>query len=360
MRQRPRIRGRLVVDRHAHSHSKNNLLCSCHFLACDLRVCSQFGTCDNAHWFWSGCPYSRLAPFRLVFSVFRGQQKQFTELRRRASRSSPWRDVLSQFELAVRGAGYRTVPPNIGQAEHKKLIEAVGAMSRNMKPDRISASLAPIVAAYTQYSGESLRLIFRRVKTTLEEWHSRTLSQIQRDAFELDRKFGGVATVRATRLGNVIDAYNQYCDKRYNIYPEIFWPRLRGAIREQDKYLELIDDPAILLDFSLAMASLSALYGLLALFLGPWLWNHPLQWVILAAAGFVVAWFFYTVAVSAAMQSGEFIRATFDLFRLQLMGSLRRPWPPNLQAERAQWAEVSSLAAYGNVKAAEKFILDKN
>jgi hypothetical protein len=56
------------------------------------------------------------------------------------------------------------------------------------------------------------------------------------------------------------------------------------------------------------------------------------------------------VAIAAARDFGDALRAACDLFRLPLLKSLGRPWPPDLETERAQWEELSQLAAYGTIK----------
>jgi hypothetical protein len=125
----------------------------------------------------------------------------------------------------------------------------------------------------------------------------------------------------------------------------IFWGRLRNVIPAE--YLASVQEPRILLDFALTMASLAALYCLLALLIGPWIWYKPTLWFSLAAASVVLSYFFYRIGVNAAYQHGELIRSSYDLFRLDLMEALGLPHPANLLVEQAQWEEFSRLAVYG-------------
>ena len=60
-----------------------------------------------------------------------------------------------------------------------------------------------------------------------------------------------------------------------------------------------------------------------------------------------ITYFFYRLSIGAADELGKMVRATFDLFRLDLMAALQRPRPITLSAEQAQWEELSKLALYG-------------
>jgi hypothetical protein len=143
----------------------------------------------------------------------------------------------------------------------------------------------------------------------------------------------------------------------YRMEAEIFWPRLRRVIPPE--YFGLIEQPRILLDFSLTMASLGAAYALLALLGGPWLWYSPLFWLLLAAVGCLASYLFYWLGVGAARQLGEMVRSSFDLFRLDLMEALARPHPATFLAEQKQWVELSKVAAYGVSKDFEDFQLSE-
>jgi hypothetical protein len=152
-------------------------------------------------------------------------------------------------------------------------------------------------------------------------------------------------TIKPTKLGNIIESYNQYSFKRYKIEAEIFWPRLQRVIKPE--YLKLVEEPKILLDFSLAMASLGFLYGFLALLVGPWLFFSLRFWLTLAFLGFLSGFCSYRLSISAANSLGEMIRASFDLFRLDLMEALELPHPASFRVEQKQWEEFSKLTVYG-------------
>jgi len=309
-------------------------------------------------WFWSG---NFIPPLRGLQVLLEGLSRiRYRKLSNRAAAWSPWKKVLAKFEDEIRPKYKRAdaAHPAIDHANLQQLINQTKGWRRQMGQDRVTLALKTIVNSYDRYEGNSLGEVFRAVKVKLIEWNETENNWIRSSGIKLDRHFGSFATIRATRLGNVLEAHNQYCYKRYNIEPEIFWPRLRGAIRAEDKYLELIDEPVILLDFALTMASLSATYAALALVVGPWLWYNPVLWLVLCGVGIFITWQFYEVAVGAARQSGELTRATFDLFRLRMMTALGRPSPTNLESERRQWEELSLLAASARVESESKYQLE--
>jgi len=177
------------------------------------------------------------------------------------------------------------------------------------------------------------------------DWASYEVGAIQRETFLLDRQYGTLDTVRSTELGNVVESYNQYSSKRYKMEAELFWSRLLVTIKPPE-YLARVQEPRIALDFCLTMATLAAIYAWAALLVGPWLWfNQPL-WGLLAGVGFIISFLFYRLGIDCAYRLGEMVRASFDLFRLDLMAALGRPHPLTLAQEQMQWEELSKLAVY--------------
>jgi hypothetical protein len=214
-----------------------------------------------------------------------------------------------------------------------------------MPEAEINEQLNEVLGAYRVYSGDDLMDVYKAFKTRISEWNDDEQARIQSETYNLDRWFGRLQTVRPTTLGNVIEAYNYYPFKRYQIEPNIFWPRLRKVITPE--YLSQVQESRILLDFLLTMATLAGVYAFLALTVGPWLWFNSGLWLSLATVALIVSYFFYRLSIGAAFELGEMVRSCFDLFRLDLMTALQRPRPGSLAAEQAQWEELSKLAVYG-------------
>lgn len=299
---------------------------------------------------WTGNSHSKLLwGFKNLGILI--QKSRYRRRREAAWKRSPWQDVLDDFnkDLVKVWSNARKPDPKgrerLPDEQKEALKHRVDALRVAMPEAAIKEQLAEILSAYEKYSGDDCSEIYKAIKLKLTEWNDDELMRSQSESYNLDRFFGKLQTVKATTLGNVIEAYNCYPYKRYKIEPDIFWPRLRKVITPE--YLSQIQESRILLDFLLAMATLAGLYAFLALTVGPWLWFNPWLWLILAGVGIVMSYFFYRLSIGAAFELGEMVRSSFDLFRLDLMAALQRPRPTTLAAEQAQWDELSGLAVYG-------------
>jgi hypothetical protein len=172
-------------------------------------------------------------------------------------------------------------------------------------------------------------------------------------AIRLDREFG--ACIRATVLGNRLEAIENYSFTRYRMEPEIYWPRLRWVADKA--FLAPLDAQRALLDFALTSASLFVLFTLLAAFGGPWLWANLWFWAPVSVVGMAAARFFYMLAIHATDAMGDSMRGAVDLLRLDLLKRLGLERPSDIEAERKLWTQVSHLVVYGSV--AENFALRK-
>jgi hypothetical protein len=112
-----------------------------------------------------------------------------------------------------------------------------------------------------------------------------------------------------------------------------------------------MEDQRVMLEFSLTGATLSVTFATLCALGGPWLWWSVRYWAALAATGGIAAYLMYRLAVTAAVQYGDFVRSAYDLFRLDLLKALSLPRPGNVEEERALWESVSGLVVYGHATA---------
>jgi hypothetical protein len=301
---------------------------------------------------WTGNTRSRwLWGFRRLGELI--QRSRYRRLRSASRKFSPWQQVLDVFDNDLRlvwSNAARPAPDGrdpLPPARKVDLQQRVDAIRVGMTDRAVQQQLTEFIADYKVYSGDDLQDIYKAIKEKLQDWHENEQLTIQSDSQRLDRWFGTLQTIRATTLGNVIEAQNWYPFKRYKIEPDIFWPRLRKVITPE--YLALIQDSRSLLDFLLTMATLAGIYALLALAVGPWLWFNYLLWLSLALVAISISFFCYRLSVNAARELSELIRSSFDLFRLDLMKALERPRPRTFLAEQSQWEELSKLAVYGTM-----------
>lgn len=294
---------------------------------------------------WSG--ESRLFNvffFAAVALAERSHRSRFLRLRAAGEGGSIWLEIAEEFRETVAVTWSATRPAPGWIREHWYLWQA-RALHRILGPADVRHRLESLAEAFARYSGEKLRGVYEHVKRELMDRASEDALASRRRAVELDRSFGTLATVRATTLGNVIEAYNHYPYSRYCMEAEIFWPRLIKVIPSE--FMARVREPKILLDFAITMASLSVVLAFSSLVVGPWIWFDLPIWLGAAVVQLLSAAFFYFLSVDAAVQYGDMVRACFDLFRLDLLNQLSLPRAANLKEEKARWEKVSQLLVYG-------------
>lgn len=153
--------------------------------------------------------------------------------------------------------------------------------------------------------------------------------------------------VMPTRLGNIMKNAELYPLDRYNIYSVIIWPRLYNLLPE--RFLQTIATARAALDFMLVMSMLS---GAFAILVGGYLLIIGATWQLFLSSflgGLLVAWLTYQSALSNAMVYAQQFKATFDLYRNELLKQMHLPLPRTPNDEKILWLEVS-LFLYKNIK----------
>jgi hypothetical protein len=188
------------------------------------------------------------------------------------------------------------------------------------------------------------RVILSNVYQELTDLNDKMEARDQRFATSIDRNYGSLGTIKGTKLGNVIQAYNEYSFKRYRIEAEVFWPRLQFVINEN--YKSLISDHKIKLDFSITCTSLGTAFLLFCL-CGPLIYSSLVFWATIFILTSLVIVFGYQMSVSSAESLGQVVRSAYDLHRLELLKSLKLEFPDNTIAERRLWESYSQFVLYG-------------
>ena len=152
--------------------------------------------------------------------------------------------------------------------------------------------------------------------------------------------------VMPTRLGNIMRNAELYPMVRYRIYSTTIWPRLYNLLPE--RFLQTIATARAALDFMLVMSMLSGAFAILA---GGYLIIIGATWQLFPfpfLGGLLVAWLTYQSALSNAMVYAQQFKATFDLYRNELLKQMHLPLPRTPNDEKILWSEVS-LFLYRNV-----------
>jgi hypothetical protein len=164
-----------------------------------------------------------------------------------------------------------------------------------------------------------------------------------------DLEFGPVGVIKATRLGNILEAIDNYPYSRYRIEGSVFWPHLE--LKMKDELLEDIQNQRILLDFVLALASLFGLLAVFALVLGPWIWLNAIWiWILVFIIAGVLSYGTYLISLPTSFALSRSLRAGCDLYRQDLLFALGVEAPETLDDERADWQRLSRLVIYGGVR----------
>ena len=272
------------------------------------------------------------------------QRRRFRTWRRKADLRRDWTATLQTFEDRVRPLWSNRNPKPRWYAI-AVLNWRIRRVHRWLSPEFATRRLEVIADTFSRYTGDTLQEQYETVKRRLLDWDEEDSFESQATHVRLDRSFGSLATVKATRLGNVIESYNYYAFKRFDIEAELVWPRLEHVV--PDSFAARVKEAKITMDFFITLCTMTSLYTGLALLVGPWiLYNRPL-WVLVAAAAATLARFFYLMGVDAAIQYGDRLRSCFDLFRLELLKKLGFGRPVSLAAERALWQKFSQLITYG-------------
>lgn len=147
--------------------------------------------------------------------------------------------------------------------------------------------------------------------------------------------------VLPTTLGNVIRAAEDYAQSRYHADYLLVWPRLAHVCSE--RFVMDYEAMRAQVDFLLVVSAYSGLFSILSgavvlVLAGP-LWLFLLG-VILSG---LIAWLGYNTAVKAAIEFGEQMRASMDLFRLNLLEQLSFGKPSSPADEEAMWKDFEGM-----------------
>jgi hypothetical protein len=155
------------------------------------------------------------------------------------------------------------------------------------------------------------------------------------------------AELAPTRLGNDTATLRSYCETRYNLDFDFFWPRLQIVLQKDQNLNTAIVNSKTQLDFAVL------LFWLTALFTGVWLvvltfcGNSLWAFVIVAALGPLVARLWLGIVQASYAAFAELARSAVDLKRLDLLTALHWPLPPTADAELLTWKAVGERMSIG-------------
>ena len=143
-----------------------------------------------------------------------------------------------------------------------------------------------------------------------------------------------------TRFGNVMRSAEEYSLRVYGLDAVIWWPRLAVIFPEAFRSSLLTARTQMI-----AMINLCTVSAIVAVVGGAVLvWDRD-SWSAFAltfAVGLLAAKFFYFAAVTEARGYGQLVRASFDLYRHDLLKNMNLRVPSDLRQEFELWDSLNN------------------
>jgi hypothetical protein len=149
--------------------------------------------------------------------------------------------------------------------------------------------------------------------------------------------------VMPTDLGNAFAVAEEYPYYRYGMDAMTFWTRLVAVIPVE--YGQRLAEQKSTVDFLLNLSLLCYLFAVGSLGIGLRFLSVPeiVYSLVAVASGYL----FYRLAVSSTTTLGETIKASFDLFRHDLLSCYGQELPLTIAEERKIWIDLASFIDRG-------------
>lgn len=155
--------------------------------------------------------------------------------------------------------------------------------------------------------------------------------------------------VLPTRLGNVFRAFESYSYVLYGLDAIPSWSRIQPLLSQNLK--EMLSNSKANLDFCINMFVCSFTAVFVSLFL--FFMDYEVQNFFICVVSIIFSKIFYEMAIVAASQFGNYVKAAFDLHRRDLAQSLGLDFPNDICEERRMWNAVSRMMIYRSAARAE-------
>jgi hypothetical protein len=256
-------------------------------------------------------------------------------------RDATWMDRLRDARVA--GENH---PTSIGAAPSQMLVDAFDDVRRcihGLEPVEAAQLDALCTALETELAGthvavkselDRMHVAFGDLATAAraraENARGRALSA-RRSRFPVN-----LATVGPTGMANAAELYRDYALARYKMDPEVFWLHLQRAAATDAQFRPILEEARLKLDVSAAMAVACGIGSAWAVAVG--VMGHSLPILLITGLGLPLgALLFYRATVANLRVYGETVRATVDLFRVDVLKALHLPRPADSEAERQLW-----------------------
>jgi hypothetical protein len=144
-----------------------------------------------------------------------------------------------------------------------------------------------------------------------------------------------------TRLGNVIASFEDYSFNKYEIDSVTIWPRFLPVL-SQVKYSLYLEKEKANFDFLINLCLIVILFCVELFVVGLLFISELSHWLFWIGFLFCIAYILYCTAVSGALGWGNAVRVAFDLYRFELLASLKIKLPKNDNEARMIWDQTSN------------------
>ena len=269
--------------------------------------------------------------------------------RRVAFEAENWRNELA----SVRGLGSKV---NRGKAMPSNTADPMQAVkslwnSDEVIPDRdleiAVRSLQLLLLTYDADHNDSL----------LDPWHlemntliAYAIERAEQEHFQLYNRlrFGyGSAIVAPTEMGNIAASIQAYAVNRYHFNLELFWSSLQKCVLKDKDFAPVLEDAKTRLDFLIVSFWLTVAFWLFWALILPLVSFQTGVFMAVIVLGPLAAYLWHRAAVEQYRAFADAVKTTIDLFRLDLLDSLRLRRPSDVEDERDMWKHLNGVAEYG-------------
>jgi hypothetical protein len=163
-----------------------------------------------------------------------------------------------------------------------------------------------------------------------------------------------------TRLGNYAAALRSYCETRYAMDFDFFWPRLQAVFQKDEKLSENLSTAKVRLDFAVLSLWLSVIFTAAWLLVLPLASPTPSVALLIgiAVGGPVVAMMWLGLVHTSYFTYAELIRSSIDFKRHELLDAFKMEAPADLAAEKKTWENLGYWLLIGRQDIAVTFAKD--
>jgi hypothetical protein len=152
--------------------------------------------------------------------------------------------------------------------------------------------------------------------------------------------------VAPTKMGNISKIAPYYASSRYSMNLDIFWTRLQKIAQGDTSVYASLQDAKTQLDFLVSLIWHTLIFTALWVIILPLLTEAKYLYTVIVIIGPLTLWIWYQIALQNYRAFSDLLRAAVDVYRLDLLKTLRIPLPANAENERLVWEMLERRVVY--------------